>query len=158
MTEKNTQALEVWLLEQHAGTLRLNQGQLTFQYNALWLKRPGSMPLSQRLPLQAEPFADQECRPFFAGLLPEGQLRQRLAQQCQISRSNDFGLLAAIGGDCAGAVSLKAGDQATVPAAVEWLEQDQLIALLDELPQRPMQECHHQMISSTAQVDLGQSP
>ena len=24
-----------WLLEQHAGTLRLNQGQLTFQYNAL---------------------------------------------------------------------------------------------------------------------------
>ncbi|MFM9100550.1 MAG: HipA N-terminal domain-containing protein [Cyanobium sp.] len=28
-----------------------------------------------------------------------------MAQQCQISRSNDFGLLAAIGGDCAGAVS-----------------------------------------------------
>ena len=71
-------------------------------------------------------------------MLPEGQLRQRIAQQCQISQSNDFGLLAAIGGDCAGAVSLAAGDQDTVPAAVEWLEQDQLIALLDELPQRPM--------------------
>ena len=35
-------------------------------------------------------------------------------------------------------MSLAAGDQATVPAAVEWLEPDQLIALLDELPQRPM--------------------
>jgi serine/threonine protein kinase HipA of HipAB toxin-antitoxin module len=35
-------------------------------------------------------------------------------------QSNDFGLLAAIGGDCASAVSLAAGDQATVPDGVEW--------------------------------------
>ena len=90
------------------------------------------------LPLQGEPFNDQECRPFFAGLLPEGQLRQRLAQQCQISGTNDFGLLATIGGDCAGAVSLRVGDQAAQPVSVEWLEPDQLIALLDELLQRPM--------------------
>ena len=96
------------------------------------------MPLSQSLPLQVEPFSDQKCRPFFAGLLPEGQLRQRLARQCQISQGNDFGLLAAIGGDCAGAVRLRVSDQAAQPASVEWLEPDQLIALLDELPQRPM--------------------
>jgi len=43
---------------------------------------------------QAEPFADQACRPFFSGLLPEGELRQRIAQHYQISRSNDFGLFA----------------------------------------------------------------
>lgn len=124
MANENKAALEVWLLNQHAGTL--------------WLAQPGSIALSVSLPLQAEPFADQACRPFFAGLLPEGELRQRIAQHCQISRSNDFGLLAAIGGDCAGAVSLRAGDQVAEPAAVEWLEQDQLIALLDDLPQRPM--------------------
>lgn len=138
MTEENTKALEVWLLNQRTGTLWLNAGQLIFQYSAQWLELPGSMPLSQSLPLQAEPFSDQECRPFFAGLLPEGQLRQRLARQCQISRSNDFALLAVIGGDCAGAVSLAVGDRAEAPAAVEWLEQDQLITLLEELPQRPM--------------------
>jgi serine/threonine-protein kinase HipA len=133
-----TTSLEVWLLNQRAGTLWLIDGELQFQYSALWLEQPQGIALSQSLPLQADPFADQACRPFFAGLLPEGQLRQRIAQQCQISRSNDFGLLAAIGGDCAGAVSLIAGNQVTEPDAVEWLEQEQLIALLDDLPQRPM--------------------
>ena len=131
-------ALQVWLLNQHAGTLWLQAGALQFQYSALWLGQPGAIALSVSLPLQAEPFADQACRPFFSGLLPEGELRQRIAQHYQISRSNDFGLLETIGGDCAGAVSLTAGDQVAEPATVEWLEQDQLIALLDDRPQRPM--------------------
>ena len=138
MASESTTGLEVWLLSQRAGTLWLKDGELQFQYSALWLEQPQAIALSQSLPLQAEPFGDRACRPFFAGLLPEGQLRQRIAQQCQISRSNDFGLLVVIGGDCAGAVSLVVGDQVAAPDAVEWLEQDQLIALLDDLPQRPM--------------------
>ena len=138
MAAEGIAELEVWLLDQCAGTLRHRNGELQFQYSERWLEQPQAIGLSQSLPLQAEPFADQACRPFFAGLLPEGQLRQRIAQQCQISRSNDFGLLAAIGGDCAGAVSLRVGDQVVEPAAVEWLEPDALRALLDQLPQQPM--------------------
>ena len=138
MASESATGLEVWLLNQRAGTLWLKDGELQFQYSALWLEQLQAIALSQSLPLQAEPFGDRACRPFFAGLLPEGQLRQRIAQQCQISRSNDFGLLVVIGGDCAGAVSLVVGDQVAAPDAVEWLEQDQLIALLDDLPQRPM--------------------
>ena len=138
MASEITTNLEVWLLNQRAGTLWLKDGELQFEYSVLWLEQPQAIALSQSLPLQAKPFGDQACRPFFAGLLPEGQLRQIIAQQCQISRSNDFGLLKAIGGDCAGAVSLVVGDQVAEPDAVEWLEQDQLIALLDDLPQRPM--------------------
>ena len=138
MASESATGLEVWLLNQRAGTLWLKDGELQFQYSALWLEQLQAIALSQSLPLQAEPFGDRACRPFFAGLLPEGQLRQRIAQQCQISRSNDFGLLVVIGGDCAGAVSLVVGDQVAAPDAVEWLEQDQLIALLDDLAQRPM--------------------
>ena len=138
MASEITTSLEVWLLNQRAGTLWLKDGELQFEYSVLWLEQPQAIALSQSLPLQAEPFGDRACRPFFAGLLPEGQLRQMIAQQCQISRSNDFGLLKAIGGDCAGAVSLVVGDQVAEPDAVEWLEQDQLSALLDDLPQRPM--------------------
>ena len=138
MASESASGLEVWLLNQRAGTLWLKDGELQFQYSALWLEQLQAIALSQSLPLQAEAFGDRACRPFFAGLLPEGQLRQRIAQQCQISRSNDFGLLVVIGGDCAGAVSLVVGDQVAAPDAVEWLEQDQLIALLDDLPQRPM--------------------
>lgn len=138
MASEITTSLEVWLLNQRAGTLWLKDGELQFQYGALWLGQAQAIALSRSLPLQKKPFGDQACRPFFAGLLPEGQLRQIIPQQCQISRSNDFGLLKAIGGDCAGAVSLVVGDQVAEPDAVEWLEQDQLIALLDDLPTRPM--------------------
>ena len=138
MTSEITTSLEVWLLNQRAGTLWLKDGELQFQYSTLWLEHSQAIALSQSLPLRAEPFGDRACRPFFSGLLPDGELRQRIAQQCQVSRSNDFGLLKAIGGDCAGAVSLVVGDQVAEADAVEWLEQDQLSALLDDLPQRPM--------------------
>ena len=138
MKYEATGELGVWLLGERAGTLWLENGGLRFRYDTHWLEHSGVMALSQSLPLQVEAFDDQVCRPFFAGLLPEGELRRRIAQQCQLSRTNDFGLLAAIGGDCAGAVSLTPEDQAPEPAEVEWLEPTQLITLLAELPHRPM--------------------
>lgn len=138
MKYEATGELGVWLLGERAGTLWIENGGLRFRYDTHWLERSGAVALSQSLPLQVEPFDDQVCRPFFAGLLPEGELRRRIAQQCQLSQANDFGLLAAIGGDCAGAVSLTPEDQAPEPAEVEWLEPTQLITLLAELPQRPM--------------------
>jgi serine/threonine-protein kinase HipA len=80
------------------------------------------------LPLQPEPFDDHMTRPFFAGLLPEGQLRRLLARHLQISGQNDFALLDHIGGECAGAVTFLARGQ-TFPAAasaddVQWLSDE----------------------------------
>ena len=138
MKDEATGELGVWLLDERAGTLWVEHGRLRFRYDTHWLEQNGVMALSQSLPLKIEAFDDQVSRPFFAGLLPEGDLRRRIAQQCQIARANDFGLLAAIRGDCAGAVSLAPGDQETEPAEVEWLTPRQLITLLAELPQRPM--------------------
>lgn len=140
--------LEVWLLGHRAGTLSVLEGRLSFQYSVSWLAQPQAMGLSLGLPLQCKAFEDQQCRAFFAGLLPEGQLRQLIAQQFQISRQNDFGLLEVIGGDCAGAVSLRpagsgpengdrSGVQKEVQSGVEWLNGQQLAWLLDELPRRP---------------------
>jgi serine/threonine-protein kinase HipA len=140
-----TRELTVWLLGQPAGTLWLQAGQLSFRYRPDWLGRAQGMPLSQSLPLQNAPFDDQKCRAFFAGLLPEGQLRRLIAQQCQVSTHNDFALLEAIGGECAGAVSLTPSDPSVAtsdssadPAGVDWLDERQLAAVLDELPRRPM--------------------
>jgi len=79
-------------------------GVLSFQAPN-WLARPDAVILSCSLPLQAEPFDDQRTRPFFAGLLPEGQLRRLIARQFQVSSQNDFTLLDHIGGECAGAVT-----------------------------------------------------
>jgi len=133
--------LQVWLSNQRVGLLAMEAGALRFRYQPDWLQQLGAVPLSQTLPLQPNWIEDDQCRPFFAGLLPEGQLRRLIAQQCQISSENDFGLLEAIGGDCAGAVSLQPANtdaEADLSGSVEWLEDSQLIAVLQELPQRPM--------------------
>jgi serine/threonine-protein kinase HipA len=131
----------VWLFDRPAGTLSLLGGRLSFQYRPGWLARPKAVALSQSLPLRPEPFDDHECRAFFAGLLPEGRLRRLIAQQYQVSSQNDFALLHAIGGECAGAITFVPDGQpvaTALQAAVEWLTEQQLMALLDELPRRPM--------------------
>ena len=131
----------VWLFDQPVGTLSLVGGRLVFQYSQDWLAQPKAVALSQSLPLGRELFDDAQCRAFFAGLLPEGHLRRLIAQQCQVSTQNDFALLAAIGGECAGAITFVPAGQSMATAeqaGVQWLDESQLIALLDELPRRPM--------------------
>ncbi|MFY9260693.1 MAG: type II toxin-antitoxin system HipA family toxin [Gallionella sp.] len=132
--------LAVWLFAQCVGTLSWQAGRLTFCYHADWLQRADALPLSVALPLQSAAFDDAAARPFFAGLLPEGRLRDLIAQQFHLSRQNDFGLLDQLGGECAGAVSLlPIGDALPVAThAVDWLDEAQLRALLEELPRRPM--------------------
>ncbi len=136
-----TNELDVWLFDKRAGALALHEGRLSFRYAADWLARPDAIALSASLPLRAEPFEDPEARPFFAGLLPEGRMRQLIAQRYQVSERNDFALLDQIGGECAGAVTLLRPGQSP-PALqrdgdVQWLDDEELAAILDELPRRP---------------------
>lgn len=134
--------LEVWLFTDRVGTLALVDGRLGFCYAPGWLSLPNAVALSISLPLQAEPFDDRKTRPFFAGLLPEGQMRRLIAQQFQISGQNDFALLDHIGGECAGAVTfLEPGQALPAPThgdEVQWLSDEEVVAILDELPRRPM--------------------
>jgi serine/threonine-protein kinase HipA len=134
--------LEVWLFDRRVGSLSLVHGRLSFAYAPDWLALPQATAVSQSLPLQAQPFDDHQTRPFFAGLLPEGQMRRLIAQQFQVSGQNDFALLDHIGGECAGAVTFLEPGQALLQTGaagdVEWLSDDKLIAILDELPRRPM--------------------
>ena len=134
--------LEVWLLGQSVGQLIQADGRLSFSYSPRWLQSPSAQPLSRSLPLRPESFDDKATRPFFAGLLPEGDKRKLVAMALQVSRQNDFALLNGIGGECAGAVTLlEPGQQPTGLTSeqyVRWLDDGELIAILDELPRRPM--------------------
>lgn len=134
--------LEVWLFADRVGTLALVEGRLSFCYASDWLTQSGAIALSASLPLQAQPFDDRKARPYFAGLLPEGQMRRLIAQQFQVSGQNDFALLDHIGGECAGAVTfLEPGQALPVPTHsddVQWLSDNEVVAILDELPRRPM--------------------
>ncbi len=129
--------LEVWLLGAHSGTLTQIDGRLSFAYTP-----DATTPLSQSLPLRAEPFDDRASRPFFAGLLPEGGKRKQIAKTLQVSTHNDYALLDSLGGECAGAVTLLEPGQSPpapdAPREVRWLDPAQLLQVLNEMPLRPM--------------------
>lgn len=137
-----TRQLTVWLFGTQIGTLNQIDGRLNFSYESDWLHTSHAMPLSQSLPLQTEAFDDRATRPFFAGLLPEGDQRTLIAQALHVSRKNDFALLDGIGGECAGAVTLlKLGEMPPTPEnqdLVRWLGEEELLRLLDDMPKRPM--------------------
>jgi len=133
-------ALDVWLYRDVAGRLEQRRAGLRFQYSAGWIAaaRP---PLSQSLPVREQPYGHDPAHSFFSNLLPEGDVRQLVARRLGVSVGNDFGLLAALGGDCAGAISLHepgadlpSGD----PGRVRWLDDAALARLVAELPARPL--------------------
>ncbi|WP_347558126.1 type II toxin-antitoxin system HipA family toxin [Robbsia sp. KACC 23696] len=133
--------LDVCLFSDRVGTLRLEDGRMRFRYLASWLTRPGAVALSASLALQEGAFDDRETRPFFAGLLPEGQMRRLIAQQFQVSGQNDFALLDRLGGECAGAVTFLPEGATPIANAredVQWLSDEDVVAVLDDLPRRPM--------------------
>src|SRR3989339_31571 len=101
-----TTHLLIYLSGKPAGELRREGRALSFCYESGYLSRSDALPLSRHLPLQKSPFADSPSRAFFANLLPEGEIRTQIARQLGVSTGNIFAMLEAIGGDCAGAVSL----------------------------------------------------
>jgi serine/threonine-protein kinase HipA len=133
--------LDVYFHSDLVGRLeRLEQARLEFAYKPSWVKQ-GGVPLSLSLPLRSEAFDDAECRPFFAGLLPEGEFLKSIARAFQVSADNPFSVLTEIGGECAGAVSLASPGQDppfAEPTSPTWLNEEEMGALLAELPSRPL--------------------
>jgi serine/threonine-protein kinase HipA len=134
-------SLAVFLHEDAVGRLdRLPQGRLRFTYLPSWVEAKGR-PLSLSLPVRAEPFEDDECGPFFTGLLPEGDFLRAVARAFAVSADNPFSVLAEIGGECAGAVAVgPLGSDAPGTSAPEpqWLPDPELASLLDQMPKRPL--------------------
>jgi serine/threonine-protein kinase HipA len=133
--------LDVYLHNQLVGHLIQDDGgQMVFDYTESWLQKPGATPLSQSLPLRRERFTRNECRGFFAGILPEEGKREIIARNLGISARNDYAMLERIGGECAGAVTfVPAGEN--LPErnyGYRPLSSQELAAILKELPKRPL--------------------
>lgn len=99
--------LYVYYKDEQLGTLSVEESnQYVFCYNKQWLKSDTAFSISCSLPLIEGRQSHQASYTFFSNLIPEGDLRDKLAKQLGLSVKNDFGLLEVIGGDVAGAISL----------------------------------------------------
>jgi len=128
--------LIVYLAGRRAGRLiRKQNGNLQFRYDADYT---GSA-ISQSLPVRVAAHPNRVCRAVFGGLLLEGDARETIARNLGVSSGNDYALLEALGGDCAGALTiLGPDDRLPRSARTRQLDERELDLVLRELPQRPL--------------------
>ncbi len=102
-----TASLSVFYGSRLVGALQRGDGTgFGFTYARSWLDWPEAFAISVSLPLAERAFG-AEAEAFFTNLLPEGDVRELLCRQLGLSVGNAFDLLAAIGGECAGALSVQ---------------------------------------------------
>lgn len=107
MTDSISKTLDVYWDTSLVGAYdKFVSGSEQFTYDRKYLSLPTAQPISYSLPLRERPFSGPELRPFFAGLLPEESQRSRIASYLGIAETNDFAFLEALGGECAGALTI----------------------------------------------------
>lgn len=132
--------LDVFLHGDRIGALsRLPDGGYGFAYAPEVVDRcgEGSVLLSHSLPVRAQAFDHSEARPYFAGLLPDGPRRERIARELSLDPADDLGLLAELGGDCLGAVLVLPEGEAPVAddsGDLVGIADEELEELLDPSP------------------------
>jgi serine/threonine-protein kinase HipA len=131
----------VWWGNRQVGSIDLHDGNPIFTYAQPWLEDPGAPAISVSLPKQPAPFSRSRTEYFFSGLLPDEDQRLLAARRLGLSERNTFGLLTALGGDVAGALTLLPEGQ--MPARANSLlppnplDEAGLAAVIAQLPVRP---------------------
>ena len=138
----NDGRLLVYMRETQVGQLvyKAHHNDMHFVYDEAYLNSPHAVALSFSLPLQKAPFGVDETTVFFENLLPPDEVRRRLGPILHLSRHNIFGFLQALGGDCAGAISLWAENAGPdySRAQVKMLSEDESVKVMRALGKRPL--------------------
>ncbi|MDD2366198.1 MAG: type II toxin-antitoxin system HipA family toxin [Desulfuromonadaceae bacterium] len=130
--------LNVYFDERHVADLWLENKYYCFRY--IGLDVPA---ISLSLPVREAAYLNDEAKPYFANLLPEGESRTAIELRLGVTRGDDYALLQHIGGDCAGAVTLfPYGEQPSATPEYEELSTSELIRLVRELPRQALYTDH----------------
>ena len=136
--------LDVWFYDTLVGRLSepgRNRLRLDFTEEAEIRFGLGSAVLSAALPIDTTKRpSGLAVRAFFAGLLPEGEARDQIEREFDVAWSDDFGLLAVIGRDCAGAIVLLPTGQPPIEPAgtLELLGAGELETAIVGLADKPL--------------------
>lgn len=133
--------LNVWLAGEQVATITENRSGMSMVYTET--AQPLGAPLvSMSMPVATQRYGNKIARPFFHGLLPEGQARSVIAYDLGLDSSNDMGLLRVLGKDCAGALTIQATEE-PIPTKFstvggEILQDTEIERLLAALPVHPL--------------------
>lgn len=131
MSAEPAERLEVRFEDALVGRLERREDGLAFRYEPSWTGSPEAFAISLTLPLseKAEPRAASR---WFANLLPDGEARERTARRLGLSVGNDWGLLVALGRDCAGALRLCPPGEQEAEGSVSPLSDGEIASLARE--------------------------
>jgi len=136
--------LAVWLYGDRVAVIDPDRGRprLTHTPEALDRYTLGTPVLSLALPLTAQRYPQGVVRPFLDGLLPEGDSRRAIADDLDLKAGDTYGLIRALGRDCAGALVIQPAD-ATAPAqettlTAEVLTDEEIADLVANLRSAPL--------------------
>jgi serine/threonine-protein kinase HipA len=107
-------ALAVWLYGMCVAEIAVDRQRhlhLAYTAEARAAFSLGTPLLSIRLPLTGARYAHAATSAFVDGLLPEGEPRRVLAEDLRLLADDTFGLIAALGRDCAGALVIQPEDE-----------------------------------------------
>ena len=129
--------LPVYFEQRRVGTIDVNKSGPRFSYDPDWMALRGAFPISLTMPFTSEWIASDIFLPWAANLLPESEQLRTLGQLLGMARSDVIGLLSAIGGDTAGALSIGQPGRTT---SFQWRplgKPEDLEQIMDELPNKP---------------------
>jgi serine/threonine-protein kinase HipA len=129
--------LPVYFEQRRVGTIDVDKSGPGFTYDSTWIGLRGAFPISITMPLGTGRIAPDTFLPWAANLLPESEQLRTLGQLLGMARSDVIGLLSAIGGDTAGALSIGRSGRT---ASVHWRpvdKQEDLERVIEELPNKP---------------------
>jgi serine/threonine-protein kinase HipA len=129
--------LRVYFEQRPVGTIDVDKTGPGFTYDSSWIELRGAFPISITMPLKSARISPETFLPWAANLLPENEQLHTLGQLLGMARSDVIGLLSAIGGDTAGALSF---GQPGRTASVQWRPVDtpaNLERVIEELPNKP---------------------
>lgn len=136
--------LAVWLYGERVAVIdgERDRLRLTYTEEALTKIPLGTPLLSLSLPISSRRYTQGIVRPFLDGLLPEGESRKSIARAVHVPERDTYGLIRALGRDCAGALVIQPAEDPAPPApttmTAEPLRQEDIEVLVRDLKSAPL--------------------
>jgi len=108
-----------------------------FRYDPAWLAAKDGFPASATMPLQAADIPGETLLPWLQNLLPESGPLHTMGRTLGVARGDILGMLARIGRDTAGALTIGPPAPGEAPGYREVPDDAALERIIEELPAKP---------------------